>query len=268
VSDFLAILAERSLGQVPAIRPRLPARFEPEDLRSRAPADEATGWAGGMEAGVPAQGSREPAVPPRPAAASAPHPEFSRPTPSPARGTPSAPDSPARPQVRPVATSEPVPRAIPIPRPLQRDQDEPPPHSPRTTPGASLDEPLLRPRVTSVVPPPVAIRVPVGALPAAPAPANTHQAGPVEEKPAARAALVAVRPSVQPLPAVRSMRESERREPPRLPPAEPQAPVIHVTIGRIEVRASAPQPIQKAQPVSQPPVEKLEDYLRARKDRS
>jgi hypothetical protein len=112
------------------------------------------------------------------------------------------------------------------------------------------------------------IRVPATALTHAPAPAKAHQAGPVEEKPAARAALAVVRPSVQPLPAVRPLREPERREPPRLPPAEPQAPVIHVTIGRIEVRASAPPPAQKSQPVSQPPVEKLEDYLRARKERS
>ena len=237
-------------------------------MRSRAPADEAAGWAGAMEVGITAQSSREPALLPRPAAAPAPHPGISQPTPSPARGTPSAPDSTARPQVRPVATSEPVPRTIPIPRPLQRDQDESSPHSRRTTPGASLDELVLRPRVTPVVPPPVVIRVPVDALPAAPTPANTYRAGPVEEKPAARAALAIVRPSVQPLPAVRSRREPERREPPLLPPAEPQASVIHVTIGRIEVRTSAPQPIQKVQPVSQPPAEKLEDYLRARKDRS
>jgi hypothetical protein len=254
VSDFLAILAERSLGQVPAIRPRLPARFEPEDLRSRAPADEATGWAGAMEVGVPAQSSREPTVLPRPTAAPAPHLDTSQPAPRPARETPPAPDSAARLPDRPVVAAEPAPRATPIPRPLERNEDEP--------------LPVQRPRVAPAVPLSAVIRVPALALPAAPAPANTHQADPVEEKPAARAALVAVRPSVQPLPAIRSMRESERREPPRLPPTEPQAPVIHVTIGRIEVRASAPQPSQKAQPVSQPPVEKLEDYLRARKDRS
>lgn len=126
---------------------------------------------------------------------------------------------------------------------------------------------MLRPRVAPAVSLPTVIRVPALALPAAPAPAESHQAGPVKEKPAVRPALAVVRPSVQPLPAVPSFRGTEQREPP-LPPSEPQAPVIHVTIGRIEVRASAPQPIQKVQPVSQPPVEKLEDYLRARKDRS
>ena len=144
MSDFLAILAERSLGQVPAIRPRLPARFEPEDLRSRAPADEAAGWAGAMEAGVPAQSSREPAVPPRPAAAPAPHPDISQPTPRPARGTPSAPVATARPQVRPIASGEPAPRATPIPRPSSRD-DEEPPRSRRASRSASPDQPVPQP---------------------------------------------------------------------------------------------------------------------------
>ena len=255
------------MGQASAIRPRLATRFEPEDLRSRATTDEVAGWAGETNVGMPAQSSRAPAVLPRPAAAPAPYLDISQPAPRPARETPPAPDSPARPQVRPVATGEPVPRAIPAPRPSERDQDEPPLRSRRATYGASPDEPVLRPQVTSVVPSPVVIRIPAGALPAAPAPANTRQAGPVEEKPAVRPAPVVVRPSVQPLPAVPSFRGTERREPP-MPSSEPQAPVIHVTIGRIEVRASAPPPAQKVQPVSQPPVEKLEDYLRARKDRS
>ena len=166
MSDFLATLAERSRGQAPAIRPRLPARFEPEGLRSRAPANDAAGWAGEIDADVPAQSGREPAVPPRPAATPAPHPEFPPPTPRPARGAPPAPDSPARPQVRSLATDEPAPRATPRPRPLERDQDEPPPRSRRATKDVSPDEPVLRPRVTSVVPAPMVIRVPATALPA------------------------------------------------------------------------------------------------------
>jgi hypothetical protein len=83
----------------------------------------------------------------------------------------------------------------------------------------------------------------------------------------ARLAPAVIRPSVQPLPAVRPVTPQARPES-SLPPAEPPAPVLHVTIGRIEVRASAPQPAQKARPANEPPVEKLEDYLRARRDRS
>lgn len=45
-----------------------------------------------------------------------------------------------------------------------------------------------------------------------------------------------------------------------------QPPVIHVSIGRIEVRATA-QPISPARPTSQAPTERLEDYLRSRKER-
>jgi hypothetical protein len=48
-------------------------------------------------------------------------------------------------------------------------------------------------------------------------------------------------------------------------PATPQpAPTIHVTIGRVEVRATAPATPTPRKTIAQPPVMSLEDYLRQR----
>lgn len=49
------------------------------------------------------------------------------------------------------------------------------------------------------------------------------------------------------------------------PPVQP-APTIHVTIGRVEVRAAAPAAPAPRKTAAQPPVMSLEDYLRQRAD--
>ena len=127
-----------------------------------------------MHADVPAQSGHEPLYhldrrSPRP------HTRISPPTPRPARGAPPAPDSPARPQVRSLATGATRATCDPQPAAVGARSGEPPPRSRRTTKDVSPDEPVLRPRVTSVAPAPMVIRVPAAALTLAPAPAKAHQ---------------------------------------------------------------------------------------------
>jgi hypothetical protein len=169
-----------------------------------------------------------------------------------------------RPRAPTLPPAEPAPMQPRAPGPVHRDAEEPPAPARRAAREATPGE-LPPRRLAPTVPPPVIVRLPAATVVAAPVPAEARRAAPLREQPDARPVATGLRPSVQPLPAVRPVTPA-RREPPPLPPAAPQAPAIHVSIGRIEVRASAP-PGPRARPGSPPPAERLEDYLRARKDR-
>jgi hypothetical protein len=81
---------------------------------------------------------------------------------------------------------------------------------------------------------------------------------------ASRTALVPQQRSVPVAASVASVSTRQQPQPPRQ--AEPERPIVHVTIGRIEVRASTPPPAPQVQPQPAPgwtpPVLTLEQYLK------
>jgi hypothetical protein len=72
----------------------------------------------------------------------------------------------------------------------------------------------------------------------------------------------------EPVPAVRRQRAAGERTP-GTGHAAPPPPVIHVTIGRVEVRAAPPRPLAAA-PAPRPAAPKLslDEYLRSRRGRA
>ena len=100
------------------------------------------------------------------------------------------------------------------------------------------------------------VREDIGHEPAvAPPELPPHEiAPPLPAPPAVTTTTVVVQPAIQPAPPV------ERLVAPAPGPA-PEPPTVHVTIGRIEVRAIPPTAPAAAQPRPGPPVMSLEEYL-------
>lgn len=279
MTGYLHALGALAVGHAPALRPRPRSLFEPGNTGS--PGEEA-GWPGEIDvermAPAPRPRTRRSAiqfvptdVDPRPVAATTPLEPM--PTPAPVRLQPpvsvtepasSAPDVSAtpspigdRPRTGPPASRAAAPLAL----------VEPPPPSRPTSPAAA---------VTSVPAPPEPARS--GPVPAEPAPARERAVPAAEEsrqvvvervvrevvhasrtdnnRPA-RNEEAPVRPRIRP-PVVPARIAAPT---PQTAAPEP-APVIHVSVGRVEVRAVSPMPQPQPQPQpSRVPALALEDYL-------
>ena len=165
-------------------------------------------------------------------------------------------EEPASAQSAAVQSERPM-EARAVPRPVFREKNEPTPAPivagtvPVTSPPPPVSPPL--PRTIMAVPRPVQnvseqIREPAR---------HETKVGPSDfsGRPAdSRVQAAAVRPAVAPL---------QNLSPKLLPPVASPAPEIHVTIGRVEVRASA-LPVASRATRTDSPVLNLQDYLRAR----
>lgn len=246
MSDFLDRLAARAIGSEPVLAPRLPTWFEPP---ARAPrvafADDA----------APAREARVDAPPARDAQQA-----FRN---DPVR----APTAPRDPTVGVVATQHLEP--APMPKAMRTRDDAAPRTLPQVATDAAAqrsDEPTTpRSRTVALTPPPSRVRqTPPSAAPlrtilapAAPTrgalqpPPTPVFAAPFGASTADRAGHITPR---------QRARDSIAHT---LPAAEP---VVHVTIGRLEVRA-APAPATPPRRSSGPRPTSLDDYLRQRSGR-
>lgn len=251
MTGFLTQLFARGLGQANVARPRPVSRFEPlgpGDALPLAPAfpqaDE------GLEAADETVTRAAPRPAPRRARSASPTPRLvDEPTadepghaafhPTP----PAPPDAPRWDAPSPTVT----PSAAPVPRVTAVVRDSSVSHA---NEAAVTPLPTLAPE-RAEAPTPTTTTAPLAASYAAPMP-------PSASAPSER---VLVQPEIRPL-VERSAPLSPA--PPTLTPA-PSGPTVHVTIGRLEVRATQPPPpstaARRAEP--QPPV-KLDEYLRQR----
>jgi hypothetical protein len=246
VTDFLTNLVARAAASDAGLRPRPVSRFEPQpvageegELRVGAtprlvnePADDA----GAAEPRPPTRRRRRPArVPPPRVGEPELEPEPGE-VPRARRRRPPAPDRPPR--------AEEPPRAVAPPRPSPRE--------PRRERDVARSEP------------------PTGRAQRRRASSRRQAAEPVPEAPRARTVMVervriVPRDELVPSPARQpALRPAvlQAATPAATPAAEP-APDVHVTIGRIEVRA-VPAPPAPAAVERRPPVMTLEEYLRRR----
>jgi hypothetical protein len=264
MSDFLGTLLARSLSAplaLPVVQPRLLSRFEPEGAASAAVMTE-------REAPHTARTDRDASTPrvepeapqARPSRTSvALEPEHARaPRPTTAFAEPSPNQRPQVPR-----TETPTPSASMRPP----EALEPEPQRPSTVlPTRTLTRPAA-PLTTRVAAPAEAPRVPhqpTSENPIPPASPPPSQATLAVSLPPAQAAHVV--PSVT-LARAASTAVAEPRAalaPPRAP-AEAPAPVIQVTIGRIEVRARESRAGVPRERTVAGPLTSLEDYLARRR---
>ena len=290
MSDFLGHLVARSLDltAAPAVRPRLASRFEPVTQAVAPPLEETVEEI--MPAVAPATGPAFAETPAAPQAhRPAPHPRPLSHPPSPTArergvtfgptdsdfssslsGTGRAEGRGGEGEGLRVATEVHVTQLTPPQPPVQerRRGEEPklpaPPAPARLTPARDRSAPPAEPPATERRPQvePVIRRVEVERVftPIPPPPAATPAAPPA---PAAPAQAI---PSVAPVPPILQPRvQIVERDPFPTRREEPATePVIHVTIGRIEVRATpAPKFPVRDRKVARPAVD-LEEYLRQR----
>lgn len=259
MSSFLAGLVDRALNwTAEGIRPRPVARFEQPATSGRVePAAETEMWTGELSEYIPApprltppvQGSPQPtpATPPATAPVLPPGPLRSPALPMP----PAARKTSIEPA--PVA-STPTGLARPVRAQAERAADvsmQPRPSAQPAPPAPSIFEPSATPRTPA---PPDAARL----SPPAPTWLEPWQT-PGDQGRIAVERLI-VKPNVEPAGIAQAPAAERQRA------AKDQPPVIHVSIGRIEVRAGA-QPAAQPRPPSQASTERLEDYLRSRKER-
>jgi hypothetical protein len=301
MSDFLANLASRVVAPQAGLRPRRPSRFEPDGGPSL-PVGLGPGTVADM--GPPVEERREPAAAPAPRLPRAarlwprlgdepPAPEWPRRTaesgPDPAGSSPDrraardgrAARGPGDLDPVPEGRGEPPPshgRRSEVVRPLTESLAEPPSHRPdvavaRPAPAEDGDRGPARPIPAEPASPPAEGRstgpaergearpgAPFAGPTAAPPPSNP----PTPHPPT----VVTVR-EVRPAPPDRQATRERPVSPGRPHPGERvheagEAPVVHVTIGRIEVRAV--RPALEERPGRRPPVMTLEDYLRRRSE--
>lgn len=272
--NFLGRLAGRAVGAGPVIAPRLPSLFEMPDHRQE---PFGSGWEESVETSERTiETAQNPATAPLfapPRATSfqeAPDQRHMRPE----RQLPSAAEpAPAPPQRI-------VPPTLP-PLPLIQQRlivaEAPPVLAPRPRPGPSDDMGSAPPRSAILVDERPALPRPTRMQPEARegAPAQRKAAAPRFE------AVKAVRPGAvlpslapSPLPAIIKsapmiMPAPARREMARADPAPPAAPVVNITIGRVEVRAHVSAPVASVPapaPASAAP-QSLDDYLKQREAR-
>jgi hypothetical protein len=230
MSNFLSRLADRVLGAEPAIRPRLPALFEPVSSPV-APADEQV---------VSETPVRRTAAPDRPAITGSRLPVISRADIAPDREMPDVQgEDPLQEPVEVLHEIEPQPRpGRSRPGPVKVLHQIEPQAAP------SLAPRILTPATTAAPPPQVTGHVLPRAATAAPPPQVT--------RPVLAEAKVIRNSTAPPAPAI------EEKSP----------PVINVTIGRIEVRAIHrldPPRMPPPSPPSPQPRLSLDDYLAQRR---
>lgn len=284
-TDFLARMVARSLGRGGQVAPRLPSLFEsPQALapEGEEPASLIQARAVRMDGpvGLPADTPDVPAAPagrPAPPMAGAntigaraqplPEPAW-RPAPVPSAPAWDAP--PARPaQAAPDAGIFPAPS--PGPRPGRSMADASPPRLDRVpvprapappaptllsaragTPHAALKGPATATGIAGVV------------MPTARSEPDAHDGRGAVSRPGV---LVAER-AVLPLPSPSPHDAARGRHPPNSAMTSAAAPVITVSIGRVEVRAQPAAPARRpAAPVQAPPLS-LDDYLKRNGGRS
>ncbi len=278
MSDYLGNLAARSLGLAAVLRPRHLSRFEPPPEARPSDAffavreeEVISPWPQPAE---PTEGPVSPLAPParehsqeaRRPATDRPDlvavPPSPRPSPAPPGGLPERPPAaeeqppsraaPQAPAPSGLFADQPPPTPVPHPAPapslaagresatappIDREQPRRLPHGPAAS--SVEDKPLALPKQPATLPLPL-----------------SEPSSPPERTPAP-AVLVAAPTTVTP--ALRFQPSAPVAAPPAVSP-EP-APVIRVTIGRIEVRA-VPPPAPSAPKVTPPPRLSLEEYLR------
>jgi len=256
VSGFFETLAARARGEALVVRPRLPSRFESEapetlDLSGETLAERLS---------PPEPAATHPAEPLR-APPVATHPI--EPSASRAAALPDAP----RPAASAEALSPLVTPAPPAPRSAEVRLDPPDFAHPEPAAARPLDAPgrvttAPAPKSRDERPPPAARRI---AAPDAIQP---------ETRSATDAARTLAEPALPVAPPPRKLNElephpprtrAERRAAALTPPREETT--VHVSIGRIEVRAAQPVQETKRKEPPRPAVMSLEDYLQSRRGR-
>lgn len=273
MTGFLTHIAARLGEPEGQLRPRRPSLFEPA-----VPAAPDFALAGAPAEGLP-DGAFDAAV-----ETDAPAVGMPAPSALPARQRRTGPGSAAARPADPDHSADPSPDAVDV-TPVARDA------APRRTaqraladeaaagPGMVPDMPVpkgpgcaIRPTRIAASPPTVPAD-PAGPVEDRPSPARRHPAQPLPRRDDA-AAPVDRRPDVAaPMPAPPASgilqvpvaaRIAAGPPPARAHRAEPE---IHVTIGRVEVRAEAAPPADAARPARPSPVMSLDDYLRTRRGR-
>ncbi|HEV7401755.1 MAG TPA: hypothetical protein VGO11_02470 [Chthoniobacteraceae bacterium] len=269
MSDYLTRLAERVAAPEIALRPRTLSLFEPVAQSAPAPPlepPESREALARVEEEPAPRAARTPADIPLPNAPASPaFREPPTPPPAPALSTPATleprpallvapapwPDREPPAAAEPLAPARsPVGEVVPARPPAGDDAEPVEPAAPRPRPAvaalASLQRPPDRdaPRVSEHV---------TSTAAAAPAPAIEPIAKPGAQVPVPPPALV-------PMPPAPRMRagENARRDAPAPPPA------IHVTIGRLEIRAQMPPPGSPRARPSKTAATDLAEYLRRR----
>jgi hypothetical protein len=251
VSDFLSHLAARSAAPELALRPRPVSRFEPAPgraLEQRPAVFEQTDEEREPDAPQPGRSPRSRLLsPPVPSGRLRAEPDEVSPAAGPSGRAASARRSPAAVEARPSAPapSEPRPaRRLPSGEetesdlaPPKRRRHEPEPEPERRAEQAPAPEEAPRPRERVVV----------------------------VERVRSVAASAAVESPVPPSAPPRIFPELLADRPPVHTEPEPE-PDVHVTIGRIEVRAVPAAPSAPVVGERRPPVMTLEEYLRRRSE--
>lgn len=267
---FLGNLIQRTFGEATGIAPRRASRFEPEnDVLEPAIVETATEAPGPVREPVsPAPRPLETPPPPRLLeqteliAGQAPPLEFS---PPPARSAAiNLAPSVEVPPPRPAPVTPPPAERLGLRRDLPPPPLPPPPHftpaqAPpverqtetviRETSETRVESQTIERRLESLV---REVERTEESRTMLLVPSKTESAAP----PVPLASRTVIVPS-----ASRSL--PSRLVPVELPAAAPASPVVHVTIGRVEVRAAAPAPTPKDQRAREPRLN-LEDYLRRR----
>jgi len=253
VSGFFESVAARARGEAPAIRPRLPSRFEmagPEPLEFN------------LETIAESPAPRELVAPREAEPSRAPKPIIARAdsSPPPDALSPQAPrpEAPAPLSSMAVSQAEPA-RAEATPQaPAVAQADRP---AARTLEATGVAPAAPPPRIDA----PTSVVELIGAL----------DVSKPEARPTATAKLFTPAPTEAPL-AFATARPAPDEPAPRAPRTRaerrsavllPEETTVHVSIGRIEVRAAQPSPESKRRSPPRSPVMSLEDYLQSRRGR-
>ena len=247
MSDFLARLAARAIGDEATLAPRLPSLFEPSAHTSILPLIREDTTATARHVTVPADDTPPVADPRHPPRATSPRPiDASRPAliEQPPTRVPPPAVTPVPDRATPVTVRAVSPATLPMTAVAAAPPRVPPPEP--VTHAGPLQASPVQPRQARTVPPrPETTPPAIGTLlPPAPVFANARVA-PAHEQTEHAAA-------VRPRAASATQRAVAASE-----------PVVHVSIGRIEVRATpaAPAPPRRR---DEPRPASLDDYLRQR----
>lgn len=246
MSDFLARLAARAIGGEAMLAPRLPSLFEPSPHAPILPTVDDDTAATARHATAPAGDTPSAAEPLHPPRALPPmHDDALRQAPvaQPATRLPAPAATPMPDYAMPVTTHAVPPATPPTALPVVAHQAAP---WPAPAHAESLAATPVQPRQTRIAPPRVeAVSPPSGSLlPSAPVFASPRSA-PARDRSDPAAAI-------RPRPTAAASRTPAMSE-----------PVVHVSIGRLEVRA-APATTTPTRRRDEPRPASLDDYLRQR----
>jgi hypothetical protein len=239
MSGLFTDLAARARGEAHAVRPRLPARFETSGEGLAELAVEATAIPAAEGDLEPPEPAAETTAAPAPTVASPPSAEVAEP---PVEAPQRLRASPRPPATAAVELHTVVERAEPAadgPSPPRGETRVPPAPAPSLAPSTSLR-------------PPETVQHPVSAAqPLTPPP-----------QPSGREATAEARPPLTP-----QLTPARRQPAQPLPEPIREETTVHVSIGRIELRAAqgAPPPRAKPREAEKPAVMSLNDYLQSRR---